>query len=52
MPPAGNARALHPGWDYRPESINPLPLVAGKRAASPQPGSPGGRFASRGGRFQ
>ncbi|MDR1960259.1 MAG: hypothetical protein LBQ54_14665 [Planctomycetaceae bacterium] len=20
MPPAGNARALHPGWDYRPES--------------------------------
>ncbi|MDR1959977.1 MAG: hypothetical protein LBQ54_13185 [Planctomycetaceae bacterium] len=20
MPPAGNARALHPGWDYRPET--------------------------------
>ncbi|MDR1957642.1 MAG: hypothetical protein LBQ54_01100 [Planctomycetaceae bacterium] len=21
MPPAGNARALHPGWDCRPEPI-------------------------------
>ncbi|MDR1958487.1 MAG: hypothetical protein LBQ54_05535 [Planctomycetaceae bacterium] len=21
MPPAGNARALHPGWDCRPETI-------------------------------